>query len=206
MPEKESPKFPSPGGKETSSGSVVQFDALNATKNVPLLSKKLGQFPSGLAAGYGAGNPLLPRGSDISYAAAARASAVAGVTMDLGFNPNHDKSTMPNLNAIFNEGDVSMMDEMNRLITGFQTRNRDSLKDQNSDTRGQEPLSQPITREGSGKTATRKMSPIETHERFSNMKFQSPPSAQGSITPGRNSHIKTFIAGHLDFEGEPNEI
>jgi hypothetical protein len=61
--------------------------------------------------------------------------------MDLGFNPNHDKSTMPNLNAIFNEGDVSMMDEMNRLITGFQTRNRDSLKDQNSDTRGQEPLS-----------------------------------------------------------------
>ena len=50
--------------------------------------------------------------------------------MDLGFNPNFDKSTMqPNLNAIFNEGDVSMMDEMNRLITGFQTRNRDSLKD-----------------------------------------------------------------------------
>lgn len=61
--------------------------------------------------------------------------------MDLGFNPNYDKSTMPNLNAIFNEGDVSMMDEMNRLITGFQTRNRDSLKDQNSDNRGHEPLS-----------------------------------------------------------------
>jgi len=62
--------------------------------------------------------------------------------MDLGFNPNFDKSTMqPNLNAIFNEGDVSMMDEMNRLITGFQTRNRDSLKDNYSDNRAQEPLS-----------------------------------------------------------------
>jgi hypothetical protein len=34
------------------------------------------------------------------------------------------------LNAIFNEGDVSMMDEMNRLITGFNQKQRDSLKDQ----------------------------------------------------------------------------
>lgn len=88
-----------------------------------MLSKKLGQFPNGLTTGYGAGNPLMPRGSDISYAAA-RTSAVGGMTMDLGFNPNIDKSVidksgLPNLNAIFNEGDVSMMDEMNRLITGF---------------------------------------------------------------------------------------
>ena len=132
-PEKESPKFPSQ--VQTSSGSVVQFDALNATKNIPLLSKKLGQFPSGLAAGYGAGNPLM-RGSDMSYAGA-RTSAIGGVTMDLGFNPNIDKSAIPNLNAIFNEGDVSMMDEMNRIITDFQSRNRDSLKDQNSDNRPQ---------------------------------------------------------------------
>ena len=106
---------------------MVQFDALNASKSVPLLSKKLGQFPTGLAAGYGAGNPLM-RGSDMSYAAA-RTSAIGGVTMDLGFNPNNDKSGIPNLHAIFNEGDVSMMDEMNRLITGFQSRNRDSIKE-----------------------------------------------------------------------------
>jgi len=72
----------------------------------------------------------------MSYAGA-RTSAIGGVTMDLGFNPNIDKSAIPNLNAIFNEGDVSMMDEMNRIITDFQSRNRDSLKDQNSDNRPQ---------------------------------------------------------------------
>ena len=122
QPVQETAKYPSPcNTKEPSSGSVVQFDALNSSKNVPLLTKKFGQFPTGLASGYGAGNPLIQRGSDISHAAA-RTSAVGGVTMDLGFNPNLDKSGLPNLNAIFNEGDVSMMDEMNRLITGFNQR------------------------------------------------------------------------------------
>ena len=83
--------------------------------------------------------------------------------MDLGFNPNNDKSGIPNLHAIFNEGDVSMMDEMNRLITGFQSRNRDSIKEKLSDDRSAQPLSQPQTQEGSGKSATRKLSPIATN-------------------------------------------
>ena len=120
--------------------------------------------------GYGAGNPLIPRGSDMSYAAA-RTSAV-GVTMDLGFNPKLDKSGIPNLNAIFNEGDVSMMDEMNRLVTGFSMKNRDSDKDRQP----------PNSKEGSGSTVTRKMSPIQhevnalerprlSDERYSHLNF-----------------------------------
>ena len=106
----------------------------------------------------------------MSYAAA-RTSAV-GVTMDLGFNPKLDKSGIPNLNAIFNEGDVSMMDEMNRLVTGFSMKNRDSDKDRQP----------PNSKEGSGSTVTRKMSPIQhevnalerprlSDERFSHLNF-----------------------------------
>lgn len=81
------------------------------------------------------------RGSDLSYAAGARNSAVSGlgVTMDLGFNPKLDKSGLPNLNAIFNDGDVSMMDEMNKIMLGLDPKRRDTHKE-----------SQPVTREGSG--------------------------------------------------------
>lgn len=132
--------------------------------------------------------------------------------MDLGYNPNTDKSAIPHLHALFNEGDVSMMDEMNRLITGFQSRNRDSLKDQNSDNRSQ-PLSQPFSKEGSGKSATRKLSPIVANpapqenprlsdERFSNIKFQQSAIGNADKSMARNTLIKTFNAGHLDLEGE----
>ena len=121
--------------------------------------------------------------------------------MDLGYN-KLDKSGIPNLNAIFNEGDVSMMDEMNRLVSGFNTRNRDS---------------HPPSKSGSDKTKTRKMSPIENNvnaldrprlsdEKYSHLNFKSPtsnlPTAGDNLTPARNTLIKTFNMDHLDIEDD----
>ena len=52
-------------------------------------------------------------------------SSVLGISMNLDFHPRYllDKSNLPaggqNLQQIFNDGDVSMMDEMNKLLTGL---------------------------------------------------------------------------------------
>lgn len=70
--------------------------------------------------GYGASEE---KGFDVTQA---RVSAV-GLTMNLDFHPKMmDKSGLytsnVNLNNIFNEGDVSMMDEMNRLLSGMHSK------------------------------------------------------------------------------------
>lgn len=67
---------------------------------------------------------------------------------------------------------------------------------------------------GSGKSVTRKLSPIEanraenqrlSNERLSNLNFQSPTSVNGEVTPVRNTLMKTFNADHLDFEASAIE-
>ena len=51
-----------------------------------------------------------------------------GISMNLDFHPKCllDKSNLPaggqNLQQIFNDGDVSMMDEMNRLVVGLNSK------------------------------------------------------------------------------------
>jgi hypothetical protein len=75
-------------------------------------------IPKGLPQGYGAEEE---KGFDATQG---RVSAV-GITMNLDFHPKMlDKSgvlsSQVNFNNIFNEGDVSMMDEMNKLLSGLQ--------------------------------------------------------------------------------------